>query len=57
MDTPRSRYGVDWDFGDKVTARYRGREFHGDIRSVTVTIDASGLETVRAGLEIDIATG
>ena len=57
LDTSRARYGVDWDFGDKVTVRYRRREFYGDVRSVTVTIDASGLETVRAILEVDIATG
>lgn len=57
LDTPRARYGIDWDFGDKVTARYRRREFHGDIRSISVTIDSDGLETVRAGLEVDIATG
>lgn len=57
LDTPRSRYGIDWDFGDKVTVRYKGREFYGDIRSIGVTIDSNGLETVRAGLEIDNATG
>ena len=57
LDTPRARYGIDWDFGDKVTVRYRNREFYGDIRSVGVTIDSAGLETVRASLEIDFATG
>ena len=57
LDTPRSRYGIDWDFGDKITVRYRGNEFYGDIRSVTVGINADGLETVSASLEIDDATG
>ena len=50
-------YGIDWDFGDKVTLRYAGLEFFGDVRSVTVSIDSNGLETVRASVEVDLVFG
>ncbi len=57
LDTARARYGIDWDFGDRVLARYRGREFEGDIKSVSVSIDSDGLETVRAQIEVDVLPG
>lgn len=57
LDTPQSRYGVDWGFGDKVTARYRGQEFDGIVRTIQVTVDDSGRESLRARLEVELATG
>ena len=56
-DTPQSRYGVDWGFGDKATARYRNQEFDGIVRTIQITVDDSGREDLRARLEVELATG
>ena len=53
----QSNSGVEWDLGDKVTVRYRKREITGDVRSVSITLNADGKETVRAKLEAEFATG
>ena len=53
MDTQGTRFGRDWDFGDKVRARYRGQEFDAIIRSVVLSMDDSGQETIRAKLEYE----
>lgn len=56
LDTPNSRYGIDWSFGDKVTARYHG-EYDGIVDAVRHMIDNEGVEDLTARLEVDIATG
>ena len=53
VDTQGTRFGRDWDFGDKVRARYRGQEFDAIIRSVVLSMDDSGQETIRAKLEYE----
>lgn len=50
MDTKGSRYGVDWDFGYRVRARFRGEEFDAIIRAVTISRDEQE-EIIRARLE------
>lgn len=57
VDAPLSRYGVDWHFGDMVTAQYRGQSLDGLIRTVTVAIDENGAETVRAKFDVQYRTG
>jgi hypothetical protein len=51
VDTLGTRFGVDWNFGDRVTARYRGEEFVMIIRVVTISVDAMGYETIDARLD------
>lgn len=54
VDTPGTRYGVHWAWGDKVTAVYEGQSFDAHIRAVRVTVDKGGLETtIDARLETD----
>ena len=57
LDTPTSRYGIDWKYGDKVTARYKGKEFEGRIRTVRYQLDNEGVENIDARLEVELATG
>ncbi len=57
LDTPRARFGAEWNFGDKVSARYQGREFDGLIQKVSVTLDEDGQEKLDARMEVDLATG
>jgi hypothetical protein len=52
LDTPSSRYGVDWEFGDLVTAEYRGKQFDGMVRAVKFKWGEDGTETVEAKLEV-----
>jgi len=52
LDTPQSRFGVDWDYGDKVTVRYRGMEFSGRVNSFAISVDENGTETIGAKVEI-----
>jgi len=53
LDQPGCQYGLHWSWGDKVTAVYRGRSFDCVIRSVAVSVDSNGKETVSAALEVD----
>lgn len=52
VDTEGTRFGRDWDHGDKVRARYRGYEFDTIIRVTNVTV-RDGRETVTARLEYE----
>lgn len=51
---PGALYGVDWQFGDRVTAYYDDERFDCMIRSVECSVDASGYESVGARLEVVI---
>ena len=51
IDTAGTRFGVDWDFGYKVTARYRDEEFPAIARAVVIQVDDSGTETIQTRLE------
>lgn len=51
-DTEGTRFGRDWDFGDKVIARYRGQEFEPLIEAVQISVRGEN-ETVRARLELE----
>lgn len=53
LDMPNSRFGVDWDFGDKVLAQYRGRELSGAVLAVSISVDGYGNEKVKGRLEIE----
>ena len=53
LDTPQARYGVDWEFGDRVTCQAWGREFDGEIRAVFFSLSGDGLETIGARVEVD----
>lgn len=57
LSTPSTRFGVEWDFGDLVTAKYKGRDFDGLVRLVTFSVDRNGVEDLRAKLEVVRATG
>ena len=50
-DTEGTRFGIDWDFGDKVTARYRGREFAGIVSAVTIGKQSNGDDIFDARFE------
>ncbi len=51
-DTPQCRYGVEWNWGDKVTVQFEGRQFDAHISSIRVTI-AGGKEEIEASLRTD----
>lgn len=46
LDAEGSRYGVDWDFGDRVTASYAGIQFDTDIKQIQVTLQEDGSEKI-----------
>ena len=49
---PQSRFGVDWNFGDKVSARYRGFDFDGHVRSFTISMNENKVEKIEAKLDV-----
>lgn len=51
ISLPGSRFGVDWNFGDKVISKYLNFEFETIIRAVQITVTAQGGEQVRANLD------
>ena len=50
-DQDSMRFGVDWNFGDKVTAKFLDRTYATIVRKVVITLDQSGREDVQARLE------
>jgi hypothetical protein len=48
-----SRYGSDWDFGDRVTVVYDDQQFDGMIWSVSASVDGEGLEKINARFEVE----
>ncbi len=54
IDTPSTRYGREWNFGDKVTINYQGVQAETIIRAVNVKVDSSGRETIAARAEIEL---
>lgn len=55
VDTEGTRFGIHWDVGYKVTARYRNREFLCIIKAVTISLDENGHETIQARLDYESA--
>lgn len=51
-DTPQTRYGVDWEFGDTVTAEHRGLQFDGDVDKVRLDKSRDGLEVIETHIEV-----
>jgi len=51
LNVPGSIFGKDWDFGDRITATYDGRQFDALVRAVTVRVGANGAESIDAVLE------
>lgn len=51
-DVRGTRFGRDWDFGDKVKARYRNIEFDTIIRAVSISVNDRG-EDIRARLDFE----
>ena len=50
LDTAGSRFGIDWNFGDRAKARYRGFEFAILINGITLTVE-NGKEKIAARLD------
>lgn len=55
LDTEQTRYGIDWQFGDKVTVEYRGFQFGGMIRAVRLELNDDGDETVDCKVETEVS--
>lgn len=51
QEAPGTIYGVDWSFGDRVTATFDGEQFDCLIRAVEVKVDGNGKEQITATLE------
>lgn len=44
--TPRSLYGVDWDFGDLLPVNYAGMQFDSEVKIVYISINEKGEESI-----------
>ena len=52
LDTKGTRFGRDWNYGYKVTTKYRSVEFSSIIKAVTISVDANG-EKIQAKAEYE----
>jgi hypothetical protein len=52
VDTPQVRYGLEWHWGDKVTAQFEGKTFDCHIDTLRVSV-AGGKETISAHLRAE----
>ena len=52
VDTEATRFGLHWDFGDKVRARYRNEEFDAIVKNVVLHL-SRGVETISARMEYE----
>ena len=57
LDSPTTRFGVDWMYGDNVTARYMGREFSGMVDGFSISVDDTGEEDFIARMEVKYGFG
>lgn len=55
VDTEGTRFGIDWDFGDRVQAKYLNYQFDCIIRAMTLSVDGDGNETIDARLDYEAA--
>jgi len=53
VDTEGTRFGQDWDFGDRVRMRYRRQEFDCIVRAVVLRMAPTGEETIDARLDYE----
>lgn len=53
VDTEGTRYGKDWEWGDRLTVIDGGQSYNAMIKAVKVRVDSKGLETIDARLEVD----
>lgn len=53
LDTKGSRFGRDWNFGDKIKAKFMGLSFEGLIRATSIKVSNTGDESVSARLEAE----
>jgi hypothetical protein len=54
IDSPQARYGIEWDFGSKVTISYRGLQFDGPVLAVTLAGGKDGKETITAKVDVEL---
>jgi hypothetical protein len=52
LDVEGTRFGVRWNWGDKVTARFLGFEFQPIVRKVMLRLSEDGRESIDARLEL-----
>jgi hypothetical protein len=57
LDAPNTRFGTDWNYGDNITARYRGREFSGMVDGYTISVNQLGEEDFIARMEVTYGFG
>jgi hypothetical protein len=57
LDVANTRFGKDWDYGDNITARYKGREFSGMVDGYIISMDELGNEEFIARMEIAYGFG
>lgn len=50
LDTEGTRFGRDWDYGYRVTTKYKNIEFASIVRAVTLQVDSSG-ERIQARID------
>ncbi len=53
LDVSGTRFSRDWDFGDKVKAKFRNIEFDTIIRAVTISVNENGEESIGARLDFE----
>jgi hypothetical protein len=53
IETPSFRYGLDWDFGDRITLLYANIQKDAMIKNVLVQRNSSGQESIKAGLLVE----
>lgn len=51
-DTPQSRYGIDWDFGDKISFTFFGKQFNAQVSAVRFEINREGDQSIETKFEI-----
>ena len=52
VDTSHSRYGIDWDLGDKIPVAHMGRQFNVITSSIRWEINSEGNDTVVSRFEV-----
>ena len=53
LDAGEFRYGIDWNWGDKVTCEYHGMQFDAIVKAVTIHVNENGQEEMDCTVEVE----
>lgn len=52
IDTSQARFGIDWNYGDKIECSFLGQQFVGMVKAIQISVNVQGKENIMAAIEV-----